>query len=29
MAVKLTWDKSSSAYEAVEKAISRNKWNID
>ena len=25
MAVKLTWDKSSSAYEAVEKAISKNK----
>lgn len=25
MAVKLTWDQSSSAYEAVEKAISKNK----
>ena len=31
MAVKLTWDKSSSAYEAVEKAISKNKsyFNCD
>lgn len=31
MAVKLTWDKSSSAYEAVEKAISKNKlyYNCD
>ena len=25
MAVKLTWDKSSSAYEAAEKVISKNK----
>lgn len=25
MAVKMTWDKNSSAYEAVEKAISKNK----
>ena len=31
MAVKLTWDKSSSAYEAVEKAISKNRsyFNCD
>ena len=25
MAVKLTWDKNSSAYEAAEKVISKNK----
>ena len=31
MAIKLTWDKSTSAYESVEKVISKNKlyYNCD